>query len=98
MKTGLWITISLTLTTGLAIAPCGGWESRYDKACKASHGATGAPNANIAKIMKVEMKELGGGPEHEWRRYQDGHHRGKRTMKPRLRVRMSTTSLPTCAR
>ena len=30
----------------------------YDKACKSCHGADGAGNANIAKMMKVEMKSL----------------------------------------
>jgi mono/diheme cytochrome c family protein len=31
----------------------------YEKACKSCHGADGTPNANIAKMMKVEMKNLG---------------------------------------
>ena len=31
----------------------------YDKACKMCHGADGAPNAGIAKSMKVTMAHLG---------------------------------------
>lgn len=30
----------------------------YDKSCKSCHGADGAPNAGVAKMMKVEMKDL----------------------------------------
>jgi mono/diheme cytochrome c family protein len=30
----------------------------YDKSCKSCHGADGTPNPNIAKMMKVEMKDL----------------------------------------
>ncbi|HEY6989036.1 MAG TPA: cytochrome c [Bryobacteraceae bacterium] len=30
----------------------------YDKACRSCHGADGTPNAAIAKMMKVEMKDL----------------------------------------
>ncbi len=30
----------------------------YDKSCKTCHGADGTPNASVAKMMKVEMKDL----------------------------------------
>jgi mono/diheme cytochrome c family protein len=30
----------------------------YNRACKACHGATGTPNMAIAKMQKVEMKDL----------------------------------------
>jgi mono/diheme cytochrome c family protein len=30
----------------------------YDKSCKSCHGADGTPNPAIAKMMKVEMKDL----------------------------------------
>jgi cytochrome c5 len=30
----------------------------YDKSCKSCHGADGTPNPSIAKMMKVEMKDL----------------------------------------
>jgi mono/diheme cytochrome c family protein len=31
----------------------------YARACKSCHGADGAPNPAIAKMMKVEMRHLG---------------------------------------
>ena len=34
-------------------------HATYDKACKSCHGASGTPNPAIAKMMKVEMKDLG---------------------------------------
>jgi cytochrome c553 len=34
-------------------------KAAYDKACKSCHGATGEPNAAIAKALKVEMRHLG---------------------------------------
>lgn len=30
----------------------------YDKSCKQCHGADGTPNPSIAKMMKVDMKDL----------------------------------------
>lgn len=30
----------------------------YDKSCKSCHGADGTPNAGVAKMMKVEMKDF----------------------------------------
>lgn len=30
----------------------------FDKSCKSCHGADGTPNAGVAKMMKVEMKDL----------------------------------------
>ena len=43
----------------------------YTKACKSCHGADGAPNAAVAKMMKVEIKHLGdpsvqGQPDSKW--------------------------------
>jgi len=34
-------------------------KATYDKSCKSCHGAAGAANPAIAKMMKVEMKDLG---------------------------------------
>lgn len=34
-------------------------QAAYDKSCKSCHGADGTPNANVAKMMKVEMRHLG---------------------------------------
>jgi mono/diheme cytochrome c family protein len=33
-------------------------QAVYDKSCKSCHGADGTPNAAVAKMMKVEMKDL----------------------------------------
>jgi len=34
-------------------------KADYDKSCKSCHGASGTANPAIAKMMKVEMKDLG---------------------------------------
>ena len=46
--------------TGYALAAgdAAAGKGVYDKACKSCHGADGAPNPSIAKMMKVEMKNL----------------------------------------
>ena len=33
-------------------------QAVYDKTCKSCHGADGTPNAAMAKMLKVEMKDL----------------------------------------
>jgi len=33
-------------------------EAAYEKSCKSCHGADGTPNAAVAKMMKVDMKDL----------------------------------------
>jgi len=33
-------------------------KAAYDKSCKSCHGADGTPNAAVAKMMKVDMKDL----------------------------------------
>jgi mono/diheme cytochrome c family protein len=49
--------ITLSATGGLAADAKAGKEV-YDKSCKSCHGPDGAPVAAIAKMMKVEMKDL----------------------------------------
>ncbi|HVO98906.1 MAG TPA: c-type cytochrome [Bryobacteraceae bacterium] len=59
--------MKLTLATAM-LATLGGsavfaWDAAagkavYDKSCKSCHGADGTPNAGVAKMMKVEMKDL----------------------------------------
>ena len=58
MKT---IVILLTFASGLALAAgdATAGKAAYEKACKSCHGADGVANANIAKMMKVEIKDLG---------------------------------------
>ena len=56
----LGILIASMMTAGLAAAAdAKAGKASYDKACKSCHGATGEPNAAIAKAMKVEMRHLG---------------------------------------
>jgi mono/diheme cytochrome c family protein len=33
-------------------------QAAYDKSCKSCHGVDGTPNAAVAKMMKVEIKDL----------------------------------------
>ncbi len=48
---------ALAATMGLAANAAAG-KADYNKACKMCHGADGAPNPGIAKMMHVEMKDL----------------------------------------
>ena len=57
---------SLTMTAAaLILAGTVAWsadvkagQAAFDKSCKSCHGADGAPNAGVAKMMKVEIKDL----------------------------------------
>ncbi len=54
------ILTSFLLVASLAsAADVAAGKKAYDAACKRCHGADGAPNAAIAKMMKVEMHHLG---------------------------------------
>ena len=57
------LSVFLTLGVGLAVAAGDATAGKaiYEKACKACHGASGAANPNIAKMMKVEIKDLSSG-------------------------------------
>jgi mono/diheme cytochrome c family protein len=48
----------LSATVGLA-ADVNAGKATFDQSCKACHGADGAGNPGIAKMMNVEMKALG---------------------------------------
>ena len=55
------MTLVLTVSAGIAVAagdPAAG-KAVFDKTCKTCHGATGVANPNIAKMMKVDIKDLG---------------------------------------
>ncbi len=47
----------LSVTTVLAADATAG-KGVYDKSCKTCHGADGTANPAIAKMMKVDMKDL----------------------------------------
>jgi mono/diheme cytochrome c family protein len=57
-------TISKTVIL-LALASTGSWaadakagQPLYEKTCRSCHGLDGAPSAAVAKLMKVEMRDL----------------------------------------
>lgn len=88
--------IILTLMASSAIALAAGDAKAgaeiYAKACKSCHGADGAPNPAIAKMMKIEMRHLGDPavqalPDSKW---EDIITNGTGKMKPMKNV----TSVP----
>lgn len=54
--------LSLVLTTlataSAFAADAAAGKAVYDRSCKSCHGADGTPNPAIAKMMKVDMKDL----------------------------------------
>ncbi len=54
------ITAALTALSSTAVcaADAKGGKDVYDKSCKSCHGVDGTPNAGVAKMMKVEMKDF----------------------------------------
>src|SRR5438477_12496106 len=49
----------MTLSAAVALAAdAKAGQAAYDKSCKSCHGADGTANPAIAKMMKVEMKDL----------------------------------------
>jgi mono/diheme cytochrome c family protein len=56
------ILAAVTIVTLCATAAFGAnakaGQAIYDKSCKSCHGADGTPNAAVAKMMKVDMKDL----------------------------------------
>jgi len=57
------ILITLTVinfsVTGDSAADAKAGQDAFAKSCKSCHGADGTPNPAIAKMMKVDMKNLG---------------------------------------
>ena len=55
------ISVFLTLALGcsLAAGDAAAGKAVYDKSCKSCHGADGTANPAIAKMMKVDIKDLG---------------------------------------
>jgi mono/diheme cytochrome c family protein len=60
MKVSVCMTLLLTVSAGLALAAgdAAAGKAVYDKTCKTCHGPTGVANPNIAKMMKVDIKDL----------------------------------------
>jgi mono/diheme cytochrome c family protein len=55
----LCVILGVVFSVAMALAAdAKAGEAVYNKSCKNCHGADGTPNANIAKMMKVEMKDL----------------------------------------
>lgn len=56
----IFITLSLTALSASAVfaADAKAGQAVYDKSCKSCHGPDGTPNAAVAKMMKVEIKDL----------------------------------------
>lgn len=49
--------VTLASAAGFAADAKAG-KAVYDKSCKSCHGVDGTPNASVAKMMKVEIKDL----------------------------------------
>jgi mono/diheme cytochrome c family protein len=52
------LTLAALSATALMAADAAAGQAAYDKSCKSCHGADGTPNPAIAKMMKVDMKDL----------------------------------------
>ena len=61
MKTFVMMGFLLTVSAGMAVATgdLAAGKAVFEKSCKTCHGATGVANPNIAKMMKVDIKDLG---------------------------------------
>ena len=61
MKTCVSMTFLLTVSAvaALAAGDAAAGKVVFEKSCKTCHGATGVANPNIAKMMKVDIKDLG---------------------------------------
>ena len=58
MRIILTIFVLGGLSSATVFADAKAGQAIFDKSCKSCHGADGAPNAAIAKMMKVEMRDL----------------------------------------
>ncbi len=50
--------LALAAATAMYAADAKAGKAAYDTSCKSCHGTDGAPNAAVAKMMKVEIKDL----------------------------------------
>jgi mono/diheme cytochrome c family protein len=52
------VALAALCSTAVCAADAAAGKAAYDKSCKSCHGADGTPNAGVAKMMKVEIKDL----------------------------------------
>jgi len=52
------LTLTALSTSAGSAADAKAGQAVYDKSCKSCHGSDGTPNPAIAKMMKVEVKDL----------------------------------------
>lgn len=50
--------VAVLAATSIQAANVAAGKAAYDKSCKACHGADGMANPAVAKMMKVEIKDL----------------------------------------
>jgi mono/diheme cytochrome c family protein len=58
MRTILIVLCFSAAAATLQAADAKAGEAAYAKSCKSCHGPDGTPNAAVAKMMKVDMKDL----------------------------------------
>jgi mono/diheme cytochrome c family protein len=58
-KTCICLSAALLLSGAAFGADTAAGKVAYDKSCKSCHGAAGEANPAIAKMMKVDMRNLG---------------------------------------
>jgi mono/diheme cytochrome c family protein len=51
-------SLALAAATVMWAADAKAGKALYDTSCKSCHGSYGTPNATVAKMFKVEMKDL----------------------------------------
>jgi mono/diheme cytochrome c family protein len=52
------LTLACLAAASAAAADVKAGQAVYDRSCKACHGPDGTPNPAVAKMMKVDMKDL----------------------------------------
>ncbi len=50
--------LALTAAVAMYAADANAGKAAYNTSCKSCHGTDGAPNPAVAKMMKVEIKDL----------------------------------------
>lgn len=81
LKTLLASMVLFCLGTASFAADAAAGKATYDKSCKSCHGPDGAGNPSIAKMMKVDMKDLKS-PDIKADEVEKATTQGKGKMKP----------------